>query len=155
CAVDGRSAPGGAARGSRAGAARPTHSNCRGDAMKPKRRSATVLVCVLACLVVVTGITAAMIKSALSARKAVRQGRACALATVLLESCMGRGGAQLAGYADYQGERCQLRDDVLRGSDAARVDITVSETSEPRSVEVIAQYPADSPLGVRRTYTFT
>src|SRR5690606_28004225 len=130
---------------------RPTHTNCRGDAMRSKRRSATVLVCVLACLVVVTGITAAMIKSALTARKTVRQERARAQVTFLLEAGIGRAVAQLARDADYQGESWQLPADVLDGSDAARVDITVSETNESRSVAVIAQYPADSPLGVRRS----
>ena len=123
--------------------------------MKRKRRSATVLVCVLACLLVVMGITAAMVKSALLARQFVRQERVRAQAAFLLEAGIERAVAQLGRNADYQGESWQLPAAVLGGSLAGRVDITVSETNESRSVALTAQYPADTQLGVRRSYTFT
>lgn len=124
--------------------------------MKRERRSATVLICVLACLVVVTGISAAMIKSALTARKAVRQERARAQAMFLLEAGIQRAVARLTRDADYQGESWRLPAEVLGGMDTALVEIAVSEASDASStVAVTAQYPADSPLGVRRSYTFT
>jgi type II secretory pathway component PulK len=120
------------------------------------RRSGIVLICVLACLVVVTGIAVAMVKSALMARKAVRQERQKAQVELLLEAGIQRAVARFASDTDYAGESWDLPAEIFSNADAARIDIEVLKTEQQSpTITVVAQFPAGTPLSVRRSHTFT
>jgi type II secretory pathway component PulK len=117
----------------------------------------TVLICVLACLLVVTGLAVAMVKSALIARKAVRTERQHAQVQFLLEAGAQRAADQLTRDDSYRGETWELPAGALSDSSPARVDIEISTADDDSSlrVSVMAQLPADSPWSVRRSHTFT
>lgn len=117
----------------------------------------SVLICVLACLLIVSGLAVAMVRSALAARKAVRLERQQAQVQFLLEAGIQRAVASLARDAAYSGQNWELPAGTLPGLDPARVDIAVTTIGAERSptVSIVAQLPADSPLSVRRSYTFT
>jgi hypothetical protein len=127
--------------------------------MIARRRPHTgsILIGVLAALLVVTGIVASMVKSALQARQAVQQQRLVVQTEFLLEAGIQRAVAKLAANPEYAGETWRLDAEILSGFDAAIVKINVSppDGETASSVETIAQFPADSPRSVRRSFTFT
>lgn len=111
----------------------------------------SVLICVLVCLLIVTGLAASMVKSALQARRFVRQQRQQVQAQFLLEAGIRRAVQKLNADAVFSGETWELDEEIIPGS--AVVEIKVSP-DDVKTVEVIAQLPANSPLSVRRSYTF-
>jgi type II secretory pathway component PulK len=119
-------------------------------------RSGTILICVLTCLLIVSGLAVAMVKSALNARKAVRSELQQAQVQFLLEAGIQRAVDKLGSGSAYDGEIWEFPAAALKNSAPARVEIAVmtSDDSSP-TVSVIAQLPADSPLSIRRSYTFT
>jgi Tfp pilus assembly protein PilX len=121
------------------------------------RQRGTILICVLTCLLIVTGLAVAMVKSALNARKAVRSELQQAQAQFLLEAGIQRAVDRLSRDANYQGETWELPAASLNDSAPAIVIITVTASADdsPAIVSVISQLPADSPLSVRRSHTFT
>ena len=120
-------------------------------------RAGSILICVLTCLLIVSALAVAMVKSALTARKAVRLERQQAQVEFLIEAGIQRAVSGLARDAEYSGETWDLPAAALSDSDSALVEIavTAADDDSPRRISVIAQFPADSPLSVRRSHTFT
>ena len=123
---------------------------------KTHRRTASVLICVLACLVVVTGLTMASVKSALVARRQVRQERNIAQTELLLQAGIQRAVTGATGDAAYEGEVWNIPAESLGVESPARVTITLNrDQDQSTTVTVVAQLPADSPTSVQRSHTFT
>jgi Tfp pilus assembly protein PilX len=121
---------------------------------RPRRGS--ILICVLTCLVIVSGLAVAMVKSAITARKAVRSELQQAQVQFLLEAGIQRAVVELGSGSDYDGETWDLPATVFNDSAPGRIEIRVTTSDDsPPTVSVIAQLPADSPLCIRRSYTFT
>ncbi len=122
-----------------------------------KKRSGSILICVLVSLAIVTSIAASMLKTALDARKAVRQELQLSQTEFLLEAGVQRAVAQLSADPAYTGESWQLTSAAIPGQESALVEIKVMSLNEeePTRVEVLAQIPADSPQALRRSYTFS
>lgn len=122
-----------------------------------KNRAGSILICVLVSLAIVTSIAASMLKTALDARKAVRQELQLSQTEFLLEAGVERAVAQLSADPAYTGETWQLTSAAIPGQESAIVKIKVMSMNEeePTRVEVIAQIPADSPQALRRSYTFS
>jgi type II secretory pathway component PulK len=120
-------------------------------------QSGTILICVLTCLLIVSGLAVAMVKSALTARKAVRTELKQAQTQFVLEAGIQRAVDKLSRDPDYQGETWDLPAEALNDVAPASVEITVKTPADDPSptVSVVAQYPADSPLSIRRSHTFT
>jgi hypothetical protein len=141
-----------------------------------RQRGGTILICVLTCLLIVSALAVAMVKSALTARKAVRSELQHAQAQFLLEAGIQRAVDKLSLDSEYQGETWDLPAEVLNPppqsageglgerdsatpsnrSILARIEIQITTPDErsPR-VTIVAQLPADSPLSIRRSHTFT
>lgn len=148
---------------------------------QPCQRRGAILICVLTCLLIVSGLAVAMVKSALTARKAVRTELQRAQVQFLLEAGIQRAIDKLSRDADYQGEIWELPAEAFesvrnpppqpltqnhsgKGDSRARsnrsirasIEIQVTPSDAGLSqVSVIAQLPADSPLCIRRSHTFT
>jgi type II secretory pathway component PulK len=120
--------------------------------------SGSILVCVLICLVIVSGIATSMLKSALQARQLVRQERQLTQTQFLLEAGIQRAVAQLRENPNYQGETWRLAAEAIPGHKSAQVEIkvtTASNEGSATSVQVVAQLGADAPLPIQRSYTFS
>ena len=128
----------------------------RSFSMRRAQRTGTMIICVLACLVIVTALAASMLKSALSGRKAVRQELQLSQTEFLLEAGIQRAVQKFNDDPEYTGEAWQLTKEVIPNCDSAVVEIAVSPATDdqPAQIEVIAQIPADAPQSVRRSYTF-
>ncbi|MGN6545784.1 MAG: hypothetical protein ACTHK7_12095 [Aureliella sp.] len=143
--------------------------------MKPTMRRSprgTVLICVLACLIVVTALIGSTTQAALRARNAARIEKQVRQGELLLEAGVLRAAQQLKKSADYEGEQWRPRllaarqdstetgahDDESSSPEAA-VDIRVTPSDDPstRKVEVIArlQSPAAGPSAIQRSHRFT
>lgn len=121
------------------------------------RQSGLILICVLACLAIVMGITASMLKTALAARHAARQELKLSQSEFLLAAGVQRAVRQLAEDEAYTGETWELNGDAIPGYKSAVVEIEVEapDDDQPAQVRVTAQLPADSPQSIRRSYTFS
>ncbi len=119
-------------------------------------RSGAVLICVLTCLLVVSGLAVAMLKSALQARQAVRLERHRAQAELLLEAGILRAVDKLSHDAEYRGEVWELPAATLSTAEPVRVEIDLATTSDEASaaVSIVVQYPAATALSIRRSYNF-
>ncbi len=122
-----------------------------------RKRSGSILICVLVCLAIVTSIAASMLKTALDARKAVRQELQLSQTEFLLEAGIQRAVQQWNDDPEYSGETWQLKSSAIPGIESALVEIQVSPAAEdqPTRIKIVAQIPADSPQAMRRSYTFS
>lgn len=121
------------------------------------KRPGSILICVLVCLAIVTALAASMLKTALDARKVVRQELQLSQTEFLLEAGVQRAVKQWNDDPAYTGETWQLPSAAIPGIETALVEIQVSPAAEdqPTRVKIVAQLPADSPLAMRRSYTFS
>ena len=122
-----------------------------------RRQSGLILICVLACLAIVMGIAASMLKTALAASRAARQELQLSQTEFLLAAGVQRAVRQLTEDEDYSGETWELTSKAIPGIESAMVEIDVEapNDNQPAQVHVIAQLPADSPQSIRRSYTFS
>jgi type II secretory pathway component PulK len=122
-----------------------------------RRQSGLILICVLACLAIVMGIAASMLKTALAARRAARQELQLSQTEFLLAAGVQLAVQQLTEDEDYSGETWELAGDVLPGNESAvvEIDVVAPNNDQPAQVRVTAQLPADSPESIRRSYTFS
>ena len=122
----------------------------------PHNRQASILVCVLACMVVAMALVVSTTRSALQARREVRTLRQLRQVEFVLEAGIQRAARQLSNHAEYRGETWNLSPTATAGLDSAQVEIEVSSINgaRPRQVKVVARLPAESPVVVQRSYTF-
>lgn len=137
-----------------------------------RSRSGTVLICVLACLIVVTALIGSTTQAALRARNAARVQKQLRQTELLLEAGVLRAAQQLKRSADYDGEEWHPQlfpasqakskaesDGEVHSGGQATVDIRVTEAddSSKRHIEVVARFDshiaATGPL--QRSHQFT
>ncbi len=122
----------------------------------PHDRQASILVCVLACMVVAMALVVSTTRSALRARREVRTQRQLRQVEFVLEAGIQRAARQLSNHAEYRGETWNLSPTATAGLDSVQVEIEVSsiDGARPRQVKVVARLPAESPTLIQRSYTF-
>ena len=122
----------------------------------PHNRRASVLVCVLACMVVAIALVVSTTRSALRARREVRTQRQLRQVEFVLEAGIQRAARQLSNHAEYRGETWTLSPTATAGLDSTQVEIEISSINgaRPRQVKVVARLPAKSPALIQRSYTF-
>ena len=122
----------------------------------PSRNAGSIVICVLGCMVVVTGLIATMTHSALQARRDMRSQHRLRQTELVLEAGVQRATDRLSSDREYMGESWQMTEAILPSADEVIVEITVSEDndSQQREVTVIAQLISSSQVQVKRTYRF-
>ena len=122
-----------------------------------RRNTGSILICVLACLAIVTALAGSMLKTALQARKAMRQELQLRQAEFLLEAGVQRAVKQLNDDSTYTGESWKLPRDILPSQTPAVVEIKVIPPTDDAAtrVAVVAQLATDNHRAVRRSYTFS
>ena len=119
-------------------------------------RSATVLICVLACMAVVTAIVANTTRMALVTRKALRPQVQLRQVELLLEAGVARAAKRLAIDPDYTGESWQLSPGTLTCAEQAEVNISVTTEGEtwPPQATIVATLGTADTVHMKRTHTF-
>ena len=122
----------------------------------PHNRQASILFCVLACMVVAMALVVSTTRSALLARREVRTLRQLRQVEFVLEAGIQRAARQLSNHAEYRGETWTLSPTATAGLDSTQVEIEISSINgaRPRQVKVVARLPAKSPAVIQRSYTF-
>jgi len=118
------------------------------------RRQGFVLVLVLIVLGVAAALVMNWMKGVAAQRRHDRQADRRLQADWLAESALARAANRLAANADYKEETWKLSAADLSGSEGGVVEIHVAAVPgdvKRRSVQVTADYPADSPWRERRS----
>ena len=107
---------------------------------EPPRRSGTLVVCVVVCLLVATSLAAATTHAALRWRRSLRMEHQMRQTELLLDAGILRAARQLRRSIDYRGETWRPRRSTV-GFESPVVEIRVIEAEDPRArqVEVLAQ----------------
>jgi hypothetical protein len=121
------------------------------------RRSGTVFIAVLACLVIATTLVTSTVRTALQARRAVRTQLYLEQTQLLLSAGVQRAAHKLQSSLDYQGEVWNLPASVLPGNYPAEVEITLSPDREglSRMVSVTARLLVSPHSTFQRSYAFS
>ena len=114
-----------------------------------------VLICVIACLTIVTLMLGGMLKRTLLTKRHSRAERNLRQTEWLVQAGAERAAFRLRNDAEYPGERWSLPPEAIVGAHPGVVTITVRrEAEEEASVLVVAEYPAGSDTSIRRTQEF-
>jgi Tfp pilus assembly protein PilV len=119
-----------------------------------RERHGFALLAVMICLIAVSVLVVGWFKSAAFERQQVRAAERRLQADWLAEAAVNRAAALLDQNPNYAGETWNLSAAELAASDAAAIEIRVApETDRPerRSIQVAADFPADSLRNVRVT----
>ena len=122
---------------------------CRG-----RRRSGTVLVAALVCLLVVTAMIGTMLQHALAARRQLRAERDLRQAELLLQAGADRAALLLVRKKDYRGETWTTPDEALAGRGQVTIKALLDSDTASWRVHIVAEYPVGSQRSVRRSRTF-
>ena len=130
------------------------------------QRSGSILICVLACLVIVTGLIMAISRQALEARRETKFRLQVRQTELLLDAGVVRAAKRSQQSPEYKGETWQPTDH--RPSDAAdrienavvTIQVNPSDSPDQRNIRVIASIggaPSDEPIPSRtvQTHEFT
>jgi Tfp pilus assembly protein PilX len=122
---------------------------------RKNRRSGTVIIMVLVCLVIVMALIGTLLQGTLRARRQLHAERDRRQAQWLLEAGLQRGLRRAAAAAEYRGETWRLSAEDVSGSGAGEITIELSEAGEGqrRRLSVVAEYPIGSKLSIRRSRT--
>lgn len=123
----------------------------------PRRhRTAIVLICVLACMAVVTSLVANTTRMALTTRKAMRSQHQLRQVELLLEAGVARAAKRLSDNPEYTGETWQLSPTTLTCAEQAEVKISVTPDGEvwPPEVTVVAKLGPTDAVQMKRSHTF-
>lgn len=122
-----------------------------------RRPKGTVLIAALVCLVIVMAVIGSMLTGTLRARRQLHVERNRRQAELLLQAGLERARFKAAKDDAYRGETWQLPAEQVLGSGEGVVTISSSREADdqPRRYLVAAEYPAGSPLSIRRSHTFT
>jgi type II secretory pathway component PulK len=113
-----------------------------------------VLLAVLICLIVISLLSAGLLKLVLAQRGRAEAGARQIQAEWLAESGLERAVARLAQNGNYSGETWDLSTDDLGGSRPGRVRIDVEKVeghASQRLVKIQADYPRDVTLRARQS----
>jgi hypothetical protein len=109
-----------------------------------RRRSGSIAIAVMVCLVAITLISGVLIREGQAGRAVVRDEERRLQAEWLAESGLSRAAARLAEGRDYPGETWEIPAEAIGGGEPAVVTIAVEiPAGQPdrRSVRVRADYP--------------
>ena len=125
--------------------------------VKPSRRvrRGIALLAALACITIVAALATSMLKATLRTHASLATDRQCRQAMLLAEAALIRAAGAIDADTNYVGETWRLDPTQLHGSAAAEIVIDVTGPESARRIRVTAAYPAEDPLGVRRTLTAT
>lgn len=103
------------------------------------RRSGAILVCVLACIVIVTGVLVSMVRISLTSRRELRHQEQLYQTQLLLDAGINRCRMQVSAQPDYQGETWDTSGAIARFP-SSKVQIMVSPSSENSylKIEIVA-----------------
>ncbi len=120
------------------------------------QRHATVLICVLACMAVVTALVTSTAQMALQTRKSMRLQHQLRQVEQLLEAGIDRAAQRLANDPEYTGEIWKLLPTTFSGGEEATVTIEVSADGEtwPPEVTVVAAMGSAETIHTQRSHTF-
>lgn len=121
---------------------------------KPNRQG-SVLVCIIACMIVVTAIAAASIQATLRARRETKIDLQVVQVELLCQAGILRARTQADSNKDYRGE--QWKPSLADEKHQATIDIVVSQKDErTKAVNVNASLKSEDSLlpTVRRSYQF-
>lgn len=119
-----------------------------------QRRSGTVLILTLVCLLVVTGILGAVMQGVVRARRQLHAERDLRQTEQLLRAGLDRAAFRLAGDNSYAGETWKLSSDEVTGHGEAIVTIEAKPQGKNISVQVSAEYRVASNRAIRRSQEF-
>ena len=123
-----------------------------------------VLVCMLVCVAIATGLVTTTLQSALRARHELRLQRQLRQTELLLTAGLERAVARLRSDASYPGETWELDPATLPGYPPGRVRIEItpgqgeespSDRPESRQVHVVARLSSGDLRGTQRSDTLT
>lgn len=115
----------------------------------PSGRRGAVMFAALAALAVVGLIAVAMFRAAIVARRGLRGEHAARQVETLLDAAAARARVRLAA-GQAAAETLELGPADLGGAGSAIVVVT-HEPAVPRRVRIVAEYPREGPVSVRRT----
>ena len=126
-----------------------------------RARSGTILICVLACLIVTSGLLVNMVQTVLRDRREVRLERQLRQTELLCEAGVMRAADKLQSSSDYDGETWTPDLSPTPWSDATvEIRVTSVEATPGKRVEVIAKLGHESgevqdSQSMQRSHTFT
>lgn len=121
-------------------------------------RSGTILICVLACMVLTSSLTAATIRAVLRDRREVRADQQLRQTELLCEAGVMRAARGLQANSDYEGERWTPNiSDSLWPDAVVTISIKGSEEAGLSSVQVVASLGSEAHFvnPMQRTHVFT
>lgn len=124
--------------------------------LKVKERGGIAVMVVLVCLTVAMFVGVAVVKYAILDRQLLRDKHRRVQAQALAESGIARAAAQLERNRDYRGETWRIEAAELADRSPAIVTIRVTAADrkpQERSIQAVAEYPADALEKSRHTLT--
>lgn len=110
----------------------------------------TILIATLVCLVVVAGVVAGMVRSAVAGRRQLRFERDALQAELLLQAGLERASIRGAD-PDYQGESWRLTGEEIVGAGEGLVTLAPEQVGDRRIVVVQVEYPLGGETSIRRS----
>jgi hypothetical protein len=119
-------------------------------------RSGLLVVAALVCLLVVTSIVAAMLHSAVRARRALHVERDRRQAELLVEAGADRAVARLASDPEYRGDTWAIDSSFIVNLGDGRVTTSISRSAdtEPWQLHIVVEYPLNREFPIRRSHTY-
>jgi hypothetical protein len=133
---------------------KPKHAaNRRRTCHAANSRRGAVLFIALVCLLIIMSILGQMLQGSLRAQRQLHPERDLRQAELLLQAGIDRAAYRLAREPDYRGETWQPVVNSIVGTAAGQDTIKCTRTAadKPWQVNVLAEYPLDGALTIRRS----
>lgn len=119
------------------------------------RRSGTVLIAALVCMVVIIGLLGSLFQGSLRARRQLHAERDRRQTEFMLQAGVARAALRLAQEPDYRGEIWNLPADAIARTSAGQVTINATRDADhrPWEVQVVAEYVMGGEHSIRRSRT--
>jgi len=132
-------------------------SVARRSSHRVRRSHGAVLVAALVAMLVAMSLLAAMLQGTLRAKRQLRAERDLRQTELLVEAGLGRAAWRLSHDGEYRGETWNVPAGEFASRDDAQIIITVKPAAagQSKQVDIVARYPADGPLSIQRTRTFS
>ena len=121
---------------------------------KSATRRGAVLVAAMVCVLILSLMTAALLRTVAIARQQARAEARRMQAELLADAAMERTVAQLRSDAKYTGEKWDISAADLQASSPAAVEIEVKPTDDAWAVRIQADFPVDASIRARAVREF-
>ncbi len=119
---------------------------------QPARRSGTVLIAALVCLVIVMALVGAMLVGALRIGRQLRVERDARQCELLLQAGLDLAALRAAAAETYAGEVWDVPATEIGGTGVGQVTIQVSRPDQaPPQLRILAEYPVGDEHSIRRS----